>query len=95
MTRRLRTELGTRLDSYNEAEAMIESNREGYPPFFREKCQTLAITDNEPAQVKFQNVQNLSCNYLVGKKNHLMVNFLFVSVTMFRCRRSNTKCSMV
>lgn len=50
--RRLRTELGTRLDSYAEAEAMIESNREGYLPFFREKPQTLAITNNEPAQLQ-------------------------------------------
>lgn len=50
--RRLRTELGTRLDSYNEAEAMIETKREGYPPFFREKLQQLAITDNEPAQLQ-------------------------------------------
>lgn len=50
--RRLRTELGTRLDSYNEAEAMIEHKREGYPPFFREKLQTLAITDGEVAQLQ-------------------------------------------
>lgn len=50
--RRLRTELGTRLDSYNEAEAMIENKREGYPPFFREKLQTLAITENNVAQLK-------------------------------------------
>lgn len=50
--RRLRTELGTRLDSYNEADAMIEHKREGYPPFFREKPQTLAITDNEPAHIQ-------------------------------------------
>lgn len=50
--RRLRTELGTRLDSYNEAEAMIETNREGYPPFFREKPQQLSITDNELAQLQ-------------------------------------------
>lgn len=50
--RRLRNELGTRLDSYNEADAMIETKREGYPPFFREKPQTLAITDSEPAQLQ-------------------------------------------
>lgn len=49
--RRLRTELGTRLDSYTEAEAMIEHQREGYPPFFREKPQTLAICEGEPAQL--------------------------------------------
>lgn len=50
--RRLRTELGTRLDSYNEAEAMIETKRDGYPPFFREKLQTLAICDGEAAQLQ-------------------------------------------
>lgn len=31
---------------------MIESKREGYPPFFREKPQQLAITDNESAQLQ-------------------------------------------
>lgn len=50
--RRLRTELGTRLDEYNEADAMIQQKLAGYPPFFREKPQTLAITDNEPAQLQ-------------------------------------------
>jgi hypothetical protein len=50
-SRRLRTELGTRLGSYAEAEAMIEVRHEGHPPFFREKPQTLAITDGEPAHL--------------------------------------------
>ncbi|XP_017836914.1 obscurin isoform X3 [Drosophila busckii] len=49
--RRLRTELGPRLDEYTEADAMIESQREGYPPFFREKPQTIAITENKPAHI--------------------------------------------
>ncbi|XP_075169287.1 obscurin isoform X4 [Haematobia irritans] len=49
--RRLRTELGPRLDEYTEAEAYIETRREGYPPFFREKPQTLAITEGQPAHV--------------------------------------------
>lgn len=49
--RRLRTELGPRLDEYTEAEAVIESQREGYPPFFREKPQTLAISENQPAHI--------------------------------------------
>ncbi|XP_073813115.1 obscurin isoform X2 [Musca autumnalis] len=49
--RRLRTELGPRLDEYTEAEAMISSKREGYPPFFREKPQSLAITEGQPAHV--------------------------------------------
>uniref|UniRef100_A0A1B0DPE4 Uncharacterized protein n=1 Tax=Phlebotomus papatasi TaxID=29031 RepID=A0A1B0DPE4_PHLPP len=50
--RRLRTELGSRLDTYVEADAMIESKKMGHPPFFREKPQILAITDNEPAQLQ-------------------------------------------
>nr|XP_043066936.1 obscurin [Drosophila bipectinata] len=49
--RRLRTELGPRLDEYTEAEAMIETQREGYPPFFREKPQTIAITENQPSHI--------------------------------------------
>ncbi|XP_023037819.2 obscurin isoform X1 [Drosophila willistoni] len=49
--RRLRTELGPRLDEYTEADAMIESQRDGYPPFFREKPQTIAITENQPAHI--------------------------------------------
>lgn len=49
--RRLRTELGPRLDQYAEADALIESQREGYPPFFREKPQTLAIQDTKPAYI--------------------------------------------
>ncbi|XP_011291978.1 obscurin isoform X5 [Musca domestica] len=49
--RRLRTELGPRLDEYTEAEAMMSSKREGYPPFFREKPQSLAITEGQPAHV--------------------------------------------
>ncbi|XP_059609271.1 obscurin isoform X5 [Phlebotomus argentipes] len=50
--RRLRTELGSRLDTYVEADALIESKKMGHPPFFREKPQMLAITDNEPAQLQ-------------------------------------------
>ncbi|XP_016928763.3 obscurin isoform X6 [Drosophila suzukii] len=49
--RRLRTELGPRLDEYTEADAMIETQREGYPPFFREKPQTIAITENQPSHI--------------------------------------------
>ncbi|GAB0092620.1 Obscurin [Sergentomyia squamirostris] len=50
--RRLRTEIGSRLDSYVEADALIESKKMGHPPFFREKPQILSITDNEPAQLQ-------------------------------------------
>ncbi|XP_062553317.1 obscurin isoform X3 [Armigeres subalbatus] len=51
ISRRLRTEVGTRLGSYAEAEAMIEVKREGQPPFFREKPQTIAIREGEPNQI--------------------------------------------
>ncbi|XP_031784412.1 obscurin isoform X6 [Nasonia vitripennis] len=49
--RRLRHELGTRLDSYAEVEAMLESKQQGQPPFLREKPQQRAIQDGEPAQL--------------------------------------------
>ncbi|XP_068626397.1 obscurin [Battus philenor] len=55
--RRLRHELGTRLDSYAEAEALMEAKKDGQLPFFREKPQVLPIREGEPAQ--------LSC-YAVG-----------------------------
>ncbi|XP_026738494.1 obscurin isoform X3 [Trichoplusia ni] len=55
--RRLRHELGTRLDSYAEAQALMESKKDGQLPFFREKPQLLPIREGEQAQ--------LSC-YAVG-----------------------------
>lgn len=55
--RRLRHELGTRLDSYAEAQAFMESKKDGQIPFLRERPQTLPIREGEPAQ--------LSC-YAVG-----------------------------
>ncbi|XP_047520181.1 obscurin isoform X3 [Pieris napi] len=55
--RRLRHELGTRLDSYAEAQAFMESKKDGHLPFFREKPQILPVREGEPAQ--------LSC-YAVG-----------------------------
>ncbi|XP_053686874.1 obscurin [Sabethes cyaneus] len=51
ISRRLRTEVGTRLGSYAEAEALIEVKREGHAPFFREKPQTIAIREGEPNQL--------------------------------------------
>ncbi|XP_058124576.1 obscurin [Anopheles ziemanni] len=51
VTRRLRNEVGTRLGSYAEAEALIECKREGQPPFFREKPQTISIREGEPNQI--------------------------------------------
>ncbi|XP_034942777.1 obscurin isoform X3 [Chelonus insularis] len=55
--RRLRHELGTRLDSYAEAEAIMETKKGGHLPFFREKPQILQIQSGKCAQ--------LSC-YAVG-----------------------------
>ncbi|XP_050680436.1 obscurin isoform X3 [Leptidea sinapis] len=49
--RRLRHELGTRLDSYAEAQAFMESKKDGRLPFFREKPQTLPIREGEHAQL--------------------------------------------
>lgn len=62
-SRRLRSEVGTRLQSYSEADAMIESGRQGHPTFFREKPQTLAIRIGQPAQ--------LSCELHL---NHIVMN---------------------
>lgn len=49
--RRLKNELGTRLDSYAEAEAIIESKKEGQLPFFREKPQICPIEEGKPAHL--------------------------------------------
>lgn len=49
--RRLKNELGTRLDSYAEAEAIIESRKEGQSPFFREKPQICPIEEGKPAHL--------------------------------------------
>ena len=49
--RRLRSEVGTRLSSYADAEALIEYKREGHPPFFREKPQMTAVKEGEVAQI--------------------------------------------
>ena len=49
--RRIRSEVGTRLGSYAEADAMIEFRRDGHVPFFREKPQTVAIVDGENSDI--------------------------------------------
>ncbi|GBP12338.1 Obscurin [Eumeta japonica] len=49
--RRLRHELGTRLDSYAEAEAFMEAKKDGQLPFFREKPQSLPVREGEPGQL--------------------------------------------
>nr|XP_037866817.1 obscurin isoform X8 [Bombyx mori] len=49
--RRLRHELGTRLDSYAEAQAFMEAKKDGCLPFFREKPQLLPVREGEPAKL--------------------------------------------
>lgn len=49
--RRLRHELGTRLDTYAEAEALMETKKDGHMPFLREKPQLLPIVEGKPAQL--------------------------------------------
>ncbi|XP_061385572.1 obscurin isoform X4 [Danaus plexippus] len=49
--RRLRHELGTRLDSYAEAQAFMESKKDGQLPFFREKPQVLPVQEGDQAQL--------------------------------------------
>jgi len=51
VSRRIRTEVGVRLGSYQEAEAIIEMRSDGHVPFFREKPQTVAITDGQPTEL--------------------------------------------
>jgi hypothetical protein len=43
--------LGTRLDGQVEAEAIVESKRDGQPPFLREKPQLLPIVEDQNAQL--------------------------------------------
>lgn len=50
-SRRIRNEVSVRSQSYQEAEAMIELRADGHVPFFREKPQTVAITDGEPSEI--------------------------------------------
>ncbi|XP_054277501.1 obscurin-like isoform X3 [Macrosteles quadrilineatus] len=49
--RRIRHELGTRLDSHVEAEALMAARRDGMAPFFREKPQTLPVEEDKPAEL--------------------------------------------
>lgn len=49
--RRLRHEIGTRLDTYIEAEAFLESKIEGRLPFFREKPQMLAMQEGKDLEL--------------------------------------------
>lgn len=49
--RRLRHELGYRLGTYAEAEALIESKLEGSLPFFREKQHIVPIVQKQDAEL--------------------------------------------
>ncbi|XP_075215546.1 obscurin isoform X5 [Lycorma delicatula] len=49
--RRLRNEIGTRLDAHVEAEALIEAKRDGHAPFFREKPQITPIREEQNAEL--------------------------------------------
>lgn len=51
VNRRVRNEVSVRSQSYQEAEAIIEARSDGHIPFFREKPQTVAITDGKPAEI--------------------------------------------
>ncbi|CAH0545686.1 unnamed protein product [Brassicogethes aeneus] len=50
-TRRLKHELGSRLDTYVEAEAFLESKQDGRLPFFREKPQFTAMQEGKDLQL--------------------------------------------
>lgn len=49
--RRLRHEIGSRLDAYAEAEAFLESKHEGRLPFFREKPQMEALQEGKDLEL--------------------------------------------
>ncbi|XP_050295068.1 obscurin-like isoform X13 [Anthonomus grandis grandis] len=49
--RRLKHELGSRLDTYVEAEAFLESKQDGRGPFFREKPQLTAMVEGKDLEL--------------------------------------------
>lgn len=49
--RRLRNEVGSRLQSYVEMDTLMEVAKGGHPPFFREKPQNLSITEGVSAHL--------------------------------------------
>lgn len=49
--RRLRNEIGSRLQSYVEMDSLMEVQKGGHPPFFREKPQTLTIIEGVSAHL--------------------------------------------
>ncbi|KAL1449302.1 hypothetical protein WDU94_000504 [Cyamophila willieti] len=50
--RRLRHELGTRPEAHVEADALIESRRDGHAPFFREKPITIPVVIGDRLEMK-------------------------------------------
>ncbi|XP_057667153.1 obscurin isoform X17 [Diorhabda carinulata] len=50
-TRRIKHEIGSRLDAYVEAEAFLESKQEGRLPFFREKPSLTAMTEGQDLEL--------------------------------------------
>lgn len=51
VTRRLRHEIGSRLDAYAEAEAFMESKHDGRLPFFREKPKMIAMQEGKDIEL--------------------------------------------
>ncbi|XP_023017381.2 obscurin isoform X4 [Leptinotarsa decemlineata] len=49
--RRIRHEIGSRLDTYVEAEAFLEAKQDGRLPFFREKPQFTAMTEGKDLEL--------------------------------------------
>ncbi|XP_026678208.1 obscurin-like [Diaphorina citri] len=50
--RRLRHEIGTRPEAHVEADALIESRRDGHAPFFREKPITIPVVIGDKLEMK-------------------------------------------
>lgn len=70
--RRLRNEVGSRLQSYVEADSLMEATKGGHPPFFREKPQTLAITEGVSAHLSCFAVGDPRPNVLWFKNDQII-----------------------
>lgn len=91
--RRLRTELGSRLDSYVEATAQMESKKMGHPPIFREKPQQLAIEDSKPAQLQCYAVGDPPPNIQWFKNDMVVTESKRVKIETDKSGRSYLKFS--
>lgn len=89
--RRLRTELGSRLESYVEATAQMESMKKGHPPIFREKPQQLAIQDGKPAQLQCYAVGDPPPNIQWFKNDMVVTESKRVKIEMDKNGRSFLK----